>query len=174
MRTPPPDTPGASAQHADIVPEQDWVDRLFVLGIIGKGLDALGEVIGGILLVVVRPSQLSSFIEVLTQDELSEDPHEVLATWLTRFADRINVDTLTFGAVYLLAHGIVKAVLVIALLRNRLWAYPWMIAVLLTFIGYQVDRIIRSPTAGMVALTVFDLLVTVLTVIEYRRQRRRG
>ena len=174
MRTPPPDTPGASAQHADIVPEQDWVDRLFVLGIIGKGLDALGEVIGGILLVVVRPTQISTFIRVLTQDELSEDPHEVLATWLTRFADRINVDTLTFGAVYLLAHGIVKAVLVIALLRNRLWAYPWMIAVLLTFIGYQVYRIIRSPTAGMVALTVFDLLVTVLTVIEYRRQRRRG
>jgi uncharacterized membrane protein len=174
MRTPPPDPPGASAQHADIVRQQDWVDRLFVLGIIGKGLDALGEVIGGILLLVVRPSRISSFIRVLTQDELSEDPHEVLAQWLTRFADRINVEALTFGAIYLLAHGIVKAVLAVALLRNQLWAYPWMIAVLLTFIGYQVYRIIRSPTAGMIALTVFDLLVTVLTVIEYRRQRGRG
>ena len=174
MRTPPPDTPGSSAQHADIVRQQDWVDRLFVLGIIGKGLDALGEVIGGILLLVVRPSQLTSFISVLTQDELSEDPHEVLAQWLTRFADRINADTLAFGAIYLLAHGIVKGVLAIALLRNQLWAYPWMIVVLLSFIGYQVYRIIRSPTAGMIVLTVFDLLVTVLTVIEYRRQRGRG
>ena len=49
-----------------------------------------------------------------------------------------------------------------------------MIVVLLSFIGYQVYRIIRSPTAGMIVLTVFDLLVTVLTVIEYRRQRGRG
>ena len=175
MTTPPPDTSRAtSAQHVDILHPRDWVDRLFVLGILGKGLDALGEIIGGILLLVLRPVQIRTLIRVLTQDELSEDPHDVLANWLTGFADRINVDALAFGAVYLLAHGIVKAVLAIALLRNRLWAYPWMIAVLLAFIAYQVYRIIRSPTAGMMALTIFDLIVTVLTVIEYRRQRQRG
>ena len=172
MRTPPPETPGASSQHPEVLRQPDWVDRLFVVGIIGKGVDAVGEVIGGILLLILGASRISTLISVLTQDELSGDPHEVLAQWLTRFADRINVETLTFGAVYLLAHGIVKAVLVVALLRNQLWAYPWMIAVLLTFIGYQVYRIIRSPTAGMIALTVFDLLITVLTVIEYRRHRR--
>jgi hypothetical protein len=44
---------------------------------------------------------------------------------------------LLFGAVYLSAHGIVKIVLVIALLLNKLWAYPWMIVVLVLFIGYQ-------------------------------------
>jgi uncharacterized membrane protein len=174
MRTPTPDRPGASAQDPEIPRQQDWIDRLFVLGIIGKGLDALGEVIGGMLLLVLGASRISTLIRVLTQDELSEDPHEVLAQWLTRFADRINVEALTFGAIYLLAHGFVKVVLVVALLRNRLWAYPWMIAVLLTFIGYQVYRIIRSPTAGMIALTVFDLIITVLTVIEYRRHRRRA
>jgi uncharacterized membrane protein len=153
---------------------RDWVDRLFVLGILGKGVDGLGEIVGGILVLVVRPVQIRTLIRVLTQDELSEDPHDVLANWLMRSADRINVDTLTFGAIYLLAHGVVKLVLVIALLRNRLWAYPWMIAVLLAFIAYQVYRIITFPTAGMVALTVFDVVVTVLTVIEYRRHRLRG
>ena len=35
-----------------------------------------------------------------------------------------------FGAVYLLTHGLVKVVLVVALLLNKLWAYPWMIGVL--------------------------------------------
>jgi uncharacterized membrane protein len=34
-----------------------------------------------------------------------------------------------------LAHGIIK-VLVTALLLNKLWAYPWMIMVLILFIGY--------------------------------------
>ena len=167
--------PGAaSARHLDILHPRDWVDRLFVIGVVGKGVDALGEIVGGLLLLILRPIQIRTLIRVLTQDELSEDPHDVLANWLTRFADSLNVGALEFGAVYLLAHGIVKLVLVIALLRNRLWAYPWMITVLLAFIAYQVYRLITAPTAGMLILTIFDLVVTVLTMIEYHRHRARG
>ena len=39
----------------------------------------------------------------------------------------------------------VKVVLVVALLLNKLWAYPWMIVVLLMFIGYQLYRIALQP-----------------------------
>lgn len=77
-----------------------------------------------------------------------------------------------YAALYLLAHGAVKVVLVVALLRNRLWAYPWMIAVLLAFIAYQLYQLAVSPTAGLVALTVFDAFVVLLTWHEYGRQRR--
>jgi uncharacterized membrane protein len=63
-------------------------------------------------------------------------------------------------------------VLVTALLLNKLWAYPWMITVLILFIGYQLYRIALQPTVGMVALTVFDLVIVVLTWREYRQQRR--
>ena len=55
-----------------------------------------------------------------------------------------------FGAVYLLLHGAVKVVLVIALLLNKLWAYPCMIVVLLIFIGYQLYRIALNPSAGLI------------------------
>jgi uncharacterized membrane protein len=77
-----------------------------------------------------------------------------------------------FGAVYLLVHGAVKIGLVIALLLNRLWAYPCMIIVLLIFIGYQLYRIVLQPSVGLVVLTVFDALIVMLTWREYRRQRR--
>jgi uncharacterized membrane protein len=77
-----------------------------------------------------------------------------------------------FGAIYLLLHGAVKVVLVIALLLNKLWAYPWMIIVLLIFIGYQLYRIALQPSVGMVALTIFDAVIVALTWREYRRQRR--
>jgi uncharacterized membrane protein len=50
----------------------------------------------------------------------------------------------------------VKVTLVIALLRDKLWGYPWMIAVLVAFIAYQVYLIVLSPTPGWVALTAFD------------------
>ena len=78
--------------------------------------------------------------------------------------------TVTFAAIYLLAHGLVKVVLVGALLRNKLWAYPWLIAVLLAFIVYQLYLIVLNPTAGLVALTLFDAAVAWLTWREWRKQ----
>jgi len=44
--------------------------------------------------------------------------------------------------------------------------------VLLLFIGYQLYRIVLSPTAGLVALTVFDVVIVALTWREYLQQRR--
>jgi uncharacterized membrane protein len=52
-----------------------------------------------------------------------------------------------------------------------MWAYPWMIGVLLA-IGYQLYRISLSPTAGLIALTAFDAVVLVLILREYGQQRR--
>jgi uncharacterized membrane protein len=61
---------------------------------------------------------------------------------------------------------------VVALLRNQLWAYPWLIALLGVFIIYQIHRMSYRTTAGLLVLTLFDLFVLVLTVLEYRRRRR--
>ena len=52
----------------------------------------------------------------------------------------------------------------------KLWAYLWMIAVLLAFIGYQVYLIVLSPTIALIALTVIDILIVLLTWLEYQRQ----
>ena len=82
---------------------------------------------------------------ILTQGELSEDPHDFIATHLLHTANGLTGDAVLFGAIYLLIHGLVKIVLVVALLLNKLWAYPWMIAVLLLFIGYQLYRIAWTP-----------------------------
>jgi uncharacterized membrane protein len=75
-----------------------------------------------------------------------------------------------FGAVYLLAHGLVKVILVGALLKNQLWAYPWTIVFLGVFILYQVYRLSLKPSVGLVALTVFDAVIAWLTYREYRKQ----
>ena len=52
------------------------------------------------------------------------------------------------------------------MLRNKLWAYPWMIAVLVAFIAYQIYLIVLGPSPGLVALTVFDVLIVGLTCRE--------
>ena len=70
----------------------------------------------------------------LTQHELSEDPNDFIARHLLGYTHGLTGSAVTFAAVYLLVHGIVKIVLVAALLRNQLWAYPWMIGFLLLFV----------------------------------------
>jgi uncharacterized membrane protein len=88
-------------------------------------------------------------------------------------AGNLTGSSVRFGAAYLISHGAVKIVLVAALLKNRLWAYPWMIAFLIAFIVYQIYRMTFAFSIGLLALTVFDLLVAWLTYREYGKQRAR-
>jgi uncharacterized membrane protein len=149
----------------------DLLDRAFAVGIILKGLDGVLEVVGGLLLLVVSPAAIDQLSRALTQHELSGDPHDFLATHLLHAAGSLTSSSVRFAAVYLLSHGVVKIVLVTALLKNKIWAYPWMIAFLIAFIVYQVYRMTFAFSIGLLALTVFDVFVGWLTYREYGKQR---
>lgn len=151
----------------------DALDRTFAVGILLKGLDGVLELVAGFALLLATPQRIEHLVSVLTSRELAEDPTDLLATWLVHVSTVgvLSSDTLRFAAFYLLAHGVVKVVLVGAVWRERLWAYPWMIGFLLVFIGYQVYRIAVAPTAGLIALTVFDAALVWLTVREWQRHR---
>jgi uncharacterized membrane protein len=98
------------------------------------------------------------------------DPHDFLATHLLRTAHGLTGSAVLFGAVYLLAHGLAKVILVAALLKNQLWAYPWAITFLGVFIVYQLYRLSLRPSVGLAALTIFDAAIAWLTYREYRKQ----
>ncbi len=150
-----------------------WLDRVFAVGIVAKGLNGAAELVGGVLLLVLDPAGIQRLAASWTHGELSEDPHDFVATHLLHTANGLTGDAVLFGALYLLVHGLVKVVLVVALLLDKLWAYPWLIVVLLLFIAYQLYGIALDPTAGLVTLTVFDAAIVALTWREYREQRRR-
>jgi uncharacterized membrane protein len=150
---------------------KDLLDRTFEIGILLKGLDGLLELIGGALLLAMSPATINRIVGTLTQHELSEDSHDVIASHLLRLSHGLTGQAVGLAAAYLLLHGIVKVVLVLALLRNKLWAYPWMIAFLVAFIGYQLYRIALHLTLGLSALTIFDGIIVWLTWREYRKQR---
>ena len=149
----------------------DLLDRAIAVGIILKGLDGVLEVVGGVLLLVVSPTTIDQLSRALTQHELSEDPHDFLATHLLHAAGSLPGSSLQFGAAYLLLHGVVKIVLVSALLRDKIWAYPWMIAFLIVFIVYQIYRMTFAFSIGLLGLTAFDAVVVWLTYREYGKQR---
>lgn len=151
----------------------DALDRTFAVGIFAKGLNGIVEIIGGLLLLVATPEALGRLLTGLTREELAEDPTDWLATRLLHLStsDTLTAGGLRFASVYLLAHGVVKVVLVVAVLRGKLWAYPWMIGFLILFIAYQLYRIAVDPTSGMIALTMFDAVLTWLAIREWQRHR---
>ncbi len=148
-----------------------WAHLFFRIGIVAKGIDGLLELVGGAVVFFVSPTALRGFVRQLTQHELSEDPHDWVATHLLRAARHFAVSDQTFAGIYLLSHGVLKVVLVWALLTSRLWAYPVAIVVFVAFMAYQMYRYALTHSLLMLALTVLDIFVIALTWLEYRRLR---
>jgi uncharacterized membrane protein len=148
------------------------LDRTFRISLILKGLDGVLELVGGVLLLFVSPDQINDVVQFLTQHELAENPNDYLANHLVNSTSNLTASATLFGAIYLLLHGLVKVLLVGAVLRDKIWAYPWMIAFLVIFIGFQIYQIAVDFSIGLIILTAFDAFIVVLTVIEYRKRRR--
>jgi len=143
----------------------------FELGIVLKGIHSLLEIAGGLLLLLVPPSALSQIIRVLTQNELSEDPHDLLANLMVQASLHYSMSTRSFGVIYLLSHGAIKIVLVFLLWKKILWAYPLGIAALVLFIVYQLARWTGSHSIFLLLLSLLDAFMIWLTLVEYRRLR---
>ncbi len=155
-------------------PPQDALDKAFKLSLLLKGLDGLLEIFGGVLLIIIRPAQIEHWSHRLTDSTLARNPHSFWATHVADWANGIGKSSLLFGAIYLLSHGIVKLFVVVEVWRNRSWAYPLLIAVIGLFVAYQLYYLtFKKVTAGMIALTIFDLIIIALTIAEYRRHKVR-
>ena len=151
------------------------LDRTFRISVTLKGLDGALELIGGLVLLFVRPATLAHIVRALTQHELSQDPHDVIARHVLRSAGHLTAGTTLFAALYLVSHGLAKLVLVVAVLRNQTWAYPGMIVLLGAFIVYQLYRLVMVRfTVGLTVLTLFDAFVVWLTWREYEARRGEG
>ena len=126
------------------------------------------------MLLVISPDQINRWADRLTQGELSENPHDFIANHILDTAHHLTGASLVFGAIYLLSHGILKVVLVVEVLRDRLWAYTALIVVTALFVVYQVYRLaVVKFSIGLVLLTILDLLIIYLTAKEYAKHKVR-
>jgi uncharacterized membrane protein len=165
-------TASQPADRAPARPLSPALDTTFKIGLVLKGLDGVLEVVGGLLLLFLSPAAIEHIVRTLTAHELSEDPHDLIARHLLHTASHLTSSTTLFGAIYLLSHGAAKIVLVVLVLRDKLWAYPWLIVLLLAFIAHQLYRITAVHfSVGLAALTVFDALLVWLTWREYQAKR---
>src|SRR5258708_7588782 len=93
------------------------VHKTFELGILLKGINGALEIIGGVLLIVVNPQTINSWVIQLTQGELSRDPYDLVANFLLKSAHDFSLGGQLFGVLFLLSHGLIKLFLIIALFK---------------------------------------------------------
>lgn len=158
-----------AATHGHWFHPQSLLDRTFEIGIILKGLDGIIEVAGALLISLVPAHTIMRFVAHLTARELAEDPNDFVAGHVLQYTNELVGRDRRFAALFLLSHGLIKIVLVIGLLRNLPWAYPFAFVTLGIFTAYQLWLIVTHPTVGIILLTIFDVFIVWLTWREYQK-----
>ena len=146
------------------------IHEVFIASLILKGIGSVLEILGGILFLFT--GKITDALSNLAQTELLDDPNDFISNQIQHWVPYFNGHIQTFGATYLLSHGIVKTFLVAGLLRNKLWAYPASIGVLCLFIVYQLYRLTFGYSLFLIWLTIFDIFLIVLTWHEYKLVRK--
>ncbi|ANY08038.1 hypothetical protein AFB00_19035 [Pseudonocardia sp. HH130630-07] len=112
---------------------------------------------------------------ILARD-LVGPPDGTLARHFVAGTDAVSGDGRTFAVVYLAVHGAIKLVLVAALLRRWLPAYPPAVVVLVLFVGYELVHAWHTGSLLLPVLALLDVAIIVFVLREYRllRARRDG
>lgn len=141
--------------------QEDAVDLIFILSVLGKGVGGGLQLVAGGLLIFLSTEQLYSLIKPLSG--LSSE-----------LGQTVTSQQKWFGVAYFLSHGIIRVGLAVALLREKIWAYPLAILVLAGFVAYQTVALYNHPSLYLLGLTLFDLLIIGLTRYEYLKLKRGG
>ena len=145
----------------------------FRISLILKGAFATAEVAASIFAYVVEPQEVFKLVKILTDTELTSDPHDFVANLLVHAAQHLSVGTQHFAAFYLLSHGIVKLWLIAGLWQRKAGYYPFAILIFSLFILYQIYRFMLTCSPFLIAITILDGIVIWLTYVEYRQLHSR-
>lgn len=177
VKSPPtrPENASAPAAHGQLASRRRARSRLlhliFEIGVIAKGMDGAVELIVGLLFAVLSPAAIKGLIFLLIQGELREDPTDIVAN-LIRHNTATVIHSRASASVFLLLHGAVKLGLAAGLAADKLWSYPAAIVVFAGFTIYQVCELANGYSPFLASITVLDVAVVALVVVEYRQVRR--
>lgn len=154
-----------------VVKIRELIDKIFDVGVLLKAVFGVFEVLGGILLAVSGKLVLNNFIIDLAQQEISEDPNDLIANFLINTSNNFYYNAHIFAIVYLIAHGVINIFLTVSLLKNRIWAYPWAIILFGVFIIYQFYRFFHTFSLSLLFLTMFDIFIVLVIWLEWNRKK---
>ncbi len=170
--SPPPSANPAPA-GSSAAAARGRLHKWFDLGVWFKGVEGAFEILAGAWLAY-DPEIVHGVLFRLAAKELLHDPHDRIAGILRSIAEDFDAGGHTFATLYLVAHGVVKVVLAIGLLRNRPWAYPFAIVTLSALAFYQLYRYTHTHSLMLPVLATLDLAIAWLVWRESRNRSPAG
>lgn len=141
--------------HTETPQEEHVIYEFFLWSILLKGAISVAEVIAGVAIFFIPPTFIVQSAVLI----LNYIPVSSLQNTLMEEVAKYTTGAVTFVALYLLSRGLIKAGLIVALLRNMLWAYPASLIVLALFLAYQGYQIATTHSLIVIGITLFDLVV---------------
>ena len=138
-----------------------------------KGIFGAFELLAGILVIALPHAVWVKAAAFAAHQAFDLHPNDPISHFIADQLAQFSVNSHVFATLYLIVHALTKLVLVWAVLKDKLWAYPWMIAFLGLFIVYQTYEFFVRSSLLMLGLTLFDILIVVLTWHEWHRHRER-
>jgi uncharacterized membrane protein len=149
------------------------IHEIFDISLLLKGIHALVEIIGGLVFLFISRTTITSFVNFFIRDEVIEAPSNHILNYILHATQHFTGSSKLFAVVYLISHGIINAFIVIALWKEKLWAYPVSITILGIFGIYQLYRYSFNHSLWLLSLTVLDVIVIFLVWHEYGIVKKR-
>jgi uncharacterized membrane protein len=147
--------------------------RIFDATLLLKGIHATVELIGGLLLYIASADSITRVVDFFVKGEINEDPHDVIANYILMLGHSLGGSSKAFAALYLASHGVVNGLVTLGLWKEKMWAYPISLAVIMGFIAYQLYLLAFGYSLWLVVLTVLDVAILLLAWHEYRLLKMR-
>ena len=141
----------------------------FYGGMLIKGVNALIEFLGGILMIALNHESLNRLIELIALPELRQDPNDVLMNYLIALGRNLSFGSQHSIAVYMLLHGSIKMAVIYLLWNKKIWAYKPAVAVFGLFIVYEIYSYVHSGSVLMLLIIIIDAAIIALIILEYKR-----
>lgn len=152
--------------------EEKQIYQLFKWSILIKGAISVAEVIVGALVMFIPVSVIMWMADYVVANIFAGDTQNFFAAEILSNAEALaGIGTLIIGA-YLIARGGIKLGLIIGLLKNKLWAYPWSLIVIGLLVVFQVYELFKTLHLGIIFVTIFDLIVLYLIWREWNIVKR--
>ena len=158
---------GNHFSHPERLSNMDWTRLLFTIGIIGKGVDSLLEIAGGVLLLT--PVTVNNTIQYLLVHELlNQGRHPTIAKLQYSAAVHLS-EASPWAAVYLIVHGTAKVVLIAAIFFRKRWGYVGLMWVLSIFALIEFVKGAMDASWPTIIFGVGDCILVFLIWKEYRQ-----
>lgn len=143
--------------------------KLYIVTLVSKAFLGLVQLVTAAALILGVTDQFPAFAQWVFKAELAENPTDFLANKIISAVGLLPQTDLSFYKIYFTAHGLLHIGVVAALLYGANWAYHVGVGVLAVFVAYQTYEWFHVGGVMLVVLTVIDLFVIYLTVLEHRR-----